>query len=242
MAQNNASLSELTALIEGIVAQTLSKSSGGQMATWASNNARTSLYLSYANGDRGAGGGAAQVLGQISGISSSILKFEQMELNRLIKSPTSNILARDNQITKLQKQVSGLNTFSNAVGGLAGVVGAYQSGDAISGAMSGYQLGLALGNPLIGAAIGLAAGLLSPGVDKWQRPKFKTAKEAFDKMFTMDRGERDQYYLPDSFYFRAGGNGTRNVVVKVGNHEFDDHIRESLTNNYASQLQRGLVF
>lgn len=66
--------------------------------------------------------------------------------------------------------------------------------------------------------------------------------QAVDKLFSLDRGERDPYSLPDSFYFRTGYNGSRTITVHVGNNEFDKHIRDSLTNSYASQLQRGLVF
>jgi hypothetical protein len=212
MAQNNSNLAELTALIEGIVAQTLSQSFGGQTATWAANNARTSLYLSRETGDRQ--GNGMYVAGDLSNVG----RFLANESNKL-------------------------DTFGGQLASVAGVVSAYQSGDAIGGAMSGYQLGQAFSfDPLIGAAIGLLAGLLSPGVDKWQRPKFKDAKQAFDKMFSMDRGERDQYYLPDSYYFRPGGQGPKKIVVKVGNNQFGDYIRESLTNEYESQLQRGLVF
>lgn len=128
--------------------------------------------------------------------------------------------------------------------GIAGIASAYQTGDALGGAVSGWQFGAALGADLgpVGAAVGLLAGLLSPGIDRWQRPKFKTAKQAFDKMFTTDRGERDPYYLPDSFYFRGGQAGAKSLVLHIGNDQFDNHINESLTNNYASQLQRGLVF
>jgi len=129
-----------------------------------------------------------------------------------------------------------MKDFGSALSSVAGIASAYQSGDAISGAMSGAAFG-----PW-GAAAGLLAGLLSPGIDRWQRPKFKDSKQAFDKLFTMDRGERNDYYLPDSFYFRLGSQGSRHITVHAGNDQIDDHIRESLTNNYAAQLQRGLVF
>lgn len=215
MSQKNPSLTELTTLVEGIVAQVLNKSFGGQMSTWASNNPRTSLYLSRETGDRNRVSGADQMFGTMSQIASTI-----------------------KLINKIKSVPKGLGESGNTLGGLAGIYGAYQSGDAISGAMSGFA---AFGTPW-GAAAGLLAGLFSPGIDRWQRPKFKDAKLAFDKLFTMDRGERDDYYLPDSFYFRAGGNIPRNIVVKINDKKFDDHVRESLTNNYAAQLQRGLVF
>ncbi len=214
MSQKNPSLNELTTLVEGIVAQVLNKSFGGQMATWAANNPRTSLYLSRETGDRNRVSGADQVFGAMSQIASTIKLIDKFK-------PVSKDLGK----------------FGKTLGGLAGIYGAYQSGDALSGAMSGF----ASFGPW-GAAAGLLAGLLSKGIDRWQRPKFKDSKEAFDKLFTMDRGERNDYYLPDSFYFRAGGNVPRNIVVKINDKKFDDHISESLTNNYAAQLQRGLVF
>ena len=150
----------------------------------------------------------------------------------------SQIASTIKLIDKFKPVSKELSKFGNTLGGLAGIYGAYKSGDSLSGAMSGY----AAFGPW-GAAAGLLAGLFSKGVDRWQRPKFKDSKEAFDKLFTMDRGERDDYYMPDSFYFRGGGgNIPRNIVVKINDKKFDEHVRESLTNNYAAQLQRGLVF
>ena len=214
MSQKNPSLNELTALVEGIVAQVLNKTFGGQMSTWASNNPRTSLYLSRETEDRNKVSGADQMFGAMSQIASTI-----------------------KAIDKFKPVAENMRKFGDKLSGLAGIYGAYKSGDALSGAMSGY----AAFGPW-GAAAGLLAGLFSKGVDRWQRPKFKDSKEAFDKLFTMDRGERNDYYLPDSFYFRAGGNVPRSIVVKINDKKFDEHISESLTNNYAAQLQRGLVF
>jgi|GEM_PF-5368855 len=223
MAQHDPRLAELTAMIESIVGQVLNKSLGEQMATWAANNARTSLYLSRETGDRNRVSDADQVFGAMSQIASYITQFNKL------KNTSSS--------------------FASGLGGLAGVYGAYKSGDPIGGAMSGYQLGKAFGfSPYLGAALGLLAGIFSPGIDKWYRPKFKDAKKAFDKLFTMDRGERDEYYMPDSYYFRtgygSGGSygGHRKIVVKVGNNQFGEYIRESLTNDYESQLVRGLVY
>lgn len=219
MSQKNPSLSELTTLVEGIVAQVLNKSFGGQMTTWAANNSRTSLYLSRETGDRGGGSGL-----QLAGDFYKVGQFAQ-------------IAAQNEQFQKLFKfDTDKLSKLGSRLSSVAGIASAYQTGDALSGAMSGAALG-----PW-GAAAGLLAGLLSPGIDRWQRPKFKDAKQAFDKLFTMDRGERDDYYLPDSFYFRSGNQGGRKITVHLGNQHFDEHIRESLTNNYAAQLQRGLVF
>lgn len=253
MVRNDPRLAELTGLIESIVAQVLNKSFGEHMTTWAVNNPRTSVYLSHETGDRDSGVNPAQLFDGLADMTSlikmikvanleSFLKKNKIDINKIdINKIDKNI---QDKIMGTSSQLESLNKITNTLGGLAGVFGAYQSGDAIGGAMSGYQLGkgLGFGHPLIGAAIGLLAGLFSPGIDKWYRPKFKTAKQAFDKLFTMDRGERDDYYMPDSFYFRTGWQGPKKIVVKVGNNQFDDHIRESLTNAYESQLQRGLVF
>lgn len=225
MAQNNISVPELTALIENIVTQVLNKSFGGQLATWAATSARTSLYLSRENGDRdwGTDGQLANDLYKIGQLTSQLSKSQ---ITDLVKSQKTNL-------AKLQKTYD----FGEKFTGVAGIAGAYQSGDALSGALSGA----AAFGPW-GAVAGLLAGLFSPGIDRWQRPKFKDAKQAFDKLFTMDRGERDEYYLPDSFYFRSGGNIPRSLVVRINDKKFDDYVGESLTNKYADQLQRGLVF
>lgn len=228
MSQKNPSLNELTTLVEGIVSQVLNKSFGGQMSTWASNNPRTSWHLSRETGDRNRVSGADQVFGGMGQIASS-----------------ANFINNNEALRKsLRLNKDGFEKFGNGISGLVGIYGAYKSGDALGGAMSGWQLGASLGAKFgpWGAAVGLLAGLFSKGVDRWQRPKFKDSKQAFDKLFTMDRGERNDYYMPDSFYFRGGSQGARKITVHVGNDQFDNHIRESLTNNYAAQLQRGLVF
>ncbi|MBP2635991.1 MAG: hypothetical protein H6Q72_1898 [Firmicutes bacterium] len=209
MAQNNMNVSELSALIESIVAKVLSNSFGEKLATWSANQAKNSLYLSRETGKRD-WGNAGEVTHDLGQLGSLINKW-----------PKASKEAQD---------------FGKSLSGVAGIANAYESGDALSGALSGAALG-----PW-GVAAGLLAGLLSPGIDRWQRPKFKKAKQAFDKIFSMDRGERDEYYLPDSFYFRAGSNIPRSLVVRVNDKKFDEHVGESLTNSYAAQLQRGLVF
>ena len=103
----------------------------------------------------------------------------------------------------------------------------------------------------LGAKISAAASIISflvglfgggEEIDRWDRPTFTPVKPSGYKPFTVDRGEEDLYYMPESFYFRTGWTGSRSLVVRIGNNQFDDHIRESLTNSYATQLQRGLVF
>ncbi len=246
MAQINPQLAELTALIESIVSQVLNRSFGDRMTTWAGNAARNSLYRSYETGDRNSGTNAASLLNNMADMVDLVKLGKMANLESLLKKKNMdpNELNLKTQINQTASQLDSLTNIAKTLGGLGGVIGAYQSGDAIGGAMSGYQLGegLGFGDPLVGAAIGLLAGLFSPGVDKWYRPKFKPAKQAFDKLFSLDRGERDEYYMPDSYYFRTGYQGPKRIIVKVGNNQFDDHIRESLTNSYASQLQRGLVF
>ncbi len=161
----------------------------------------------------------------------------------ILNTPFGNFINKGLDIFKLNNILPPPEQQQRDMGNI--IYGAYKSGDALGGAMSGWQLGASLGTKFgpWGAAAGLLAGLFSKGVDRWQRPKFKDSKEAFDKLFTMDRGERNDYYMPDSFYFRGGGgNIPRNIVVKINDKKFDEHVRESLTNNYAAQLQRGLVF
>ncbi|WP_312516242.1 hypothetical protein [Anaerospora sp.] len=238
MAQNNMQVAELSELVESIVNQVLNRSFGERLVTWASTNPRSTMYLSRETGDRNYGSG-----GQNISAAYSIGKFtESIALNNAHRATQKAIdsAKKAGLDTKGIQQVSpdkNLMRIGSQIMGIAGIASAYQTGDALSGAVAGFQ---AFGP--WGAVAGLLAGLFSKKIDRWQRPKFKDAEAAVDKLFTMDRGERDQFYLPDSFYFRAGNNATRNIVVQVGNDQFDNHIRESLTNSYASQLQRGLVF
>ncbi len=221
MAQDNLDLSQLTALIESIVAQTLSRSRSDEPKTWLSNDPRfiNELFSYYQKPE---------------GPSSTDRLFDQLgQIGSITKSFESNLKGGDSNIGRFQ--------IGATLSGLGGIYDAYKMGDPLSGAAAGAQLGAALGSPLIGAAVGLIAGLFSHGIDKWQRPKFKDADKAYDKLFSLDRGERDEFFLPESAYFRAG-SGASNIVIQLGNRQLDDHIRESLTNNYASQLQRGLVF
>ncbi len=217
MMQKNMSGPELSALIENIVDQVLNNSFGKHLSTWAANQARNSLYLSHENGQRDWGNDSGQVISQLEQINSYIY---------------GNIKKQNSVSKDVSKDLKGLEK----LGGVLGIASAYESGDALSGALSGAAFG-----PW-GAAAGLLAGLLSPGIDRWQRPKFKDAKQAFDKLFSMDRGERNEYYMPDSFYFRAANSIPRNLVVRVNDKKFDEYVGDSLTNNYAAQLQRGLVF
>lgn len=219
MAQNNIQAAELSALVESIVNQVLNRSFGERLVTWASTNRRAAMYLSRENGDRNYGSAGQDI--------SAMYNIGRITQSAVGKNNGAKLSSSDKNLMRIGSQIMGI----------AGIANAYQTGDALSGAVAGFQ---AFGP--WGAAAGLLAGIFSKKVDRWQRPKFKDAEAAVDKLFTMDRGERDQYYLPDSFYFRAGNNATRHIVVQVGNDQFDNHIRESLTNSYASQLQRGLVF
>ena len=165
--------------------------------------------------------------------------------------------------------IGGIGGSLQAIGGLQS---AYANKDPLSGAMSGLQLANSLTAifPSLGGAaasgagaaagagatggistlgwVGLGLGLLiglfgkKKEIDEWNKPKFQDAEKAYNKLFTVDRGEEDLYYMPESFYFRSGWSGPRHIVVKVGNDQFDNHIRESMTSSYATQLQRGLVF
>jgi hypothetical protein len=119
-------------------------------------------------------------------------------------------------------------------------INAYQSGDPLGGAISGMQF-----DP-IGAAIGFIGGILGAGKTKWNRHKFDDAEKAKEKPFWMGfKGEKELYDMPESFYFRTGAAqamGSRTVVVNIGGDQFDNYIQDSVTNNYSSQLQRGLAY
>lgn len=160
----------------------------------------------------------------------------------------------NNSYAKFGKDIE---TIGEGISGAYGIYSAFRNRDPLGGAASGMQLGNALEGPLsklskslgnaapfIGLGIGLLAGLFGKKkeINEWNRPKFKDAEQAYNKLFTVDRGERDLYHMPESFYFRNGWSGARHIVVKVGNEQFNDHIRESMTSSYSNQLQRGLVF
>lgn len=157
-----------------------------------------------------------------------------------------------NKISGLQK----FQSFGQALQGFGGLQNAYQNKDMLGGAQSGYSMatgiaGMFTSNPTalanwgwLGMGLGLLTGLFGKKkeINEWNKPKFKDAEQAYNKLFTVDRGERDLYHMPESFYFRNGWSGSRHIVVKVGNEQFNDHIRESMTSSYSNQLQRGLVF
>jgi hypothetical protein len=230
---------ELRAMVETIVVQVLGdKLGGGGASSWMVNSPRVTPWLSYPRNT------------EPKGPSGTDMFFEMMgDLGGLAK-----IAEKYYQGTKRPEASKTLGNIAGTLGGLAGMYGAYRSGDPISGAMSGLQLGTALhqfapkafgsaAGP-IGAIVGFLAGALGGPkmIDEWKRPKFKDAKKAYEKLFMFDRGEEDEYYMPESYYFRAGGGGRRSIVVRIGNNQFDDHIRESLTSSYSTQLERGLVF
>ena len=161
--------------------------------------------------------------------------------------------------TAMAKMGRILNGVGEGLQGFGGLQNAYHSRDPIGGMQSGYQMLTGIGGmfPAVakntklmeglgwaGMAIGLLAGLFGKKkeINEWNKPKFKDAEQAYNKLFTVDRGERDLYHMPESFYFRNGWSGSRHIVVKVGNEQFNDHIRESMTSSYSNQLQRGLVF
>ena len=160
---------------------------------------------------------------------------------------------RKSQVKHTSDYLAGIG---GTISGALGVAQAYKNADPIGGAFSGYSMGNSLGSMfsahtflgqwggMLGLGIGLLGGLFGKKkeINEWNRPKFKDAEQAYTKLFTVDRGERDLYHMPESFYFRNGWSGARHIVVKVGNEQFNDHIRESITGSYSNQLQRGLVF
>lgn len=227
----DAGLSDLDALVENIVEQVLGKELNKKLTSWMVNSSHISSRLSYQN-DSSRGGGN-QVFGALERLG--VVLSNAGKLGR--ESATST--------TASATPYQGLNNFGTELAGAAGLISAYQNGDALGGAMSGVQLASFMNvNPVIGASIGLLAGLLGKpkSIDEWNQPKFTPANQAYETQFILDRGEKDLYYMPDSFYFRTGSTGRQQIVVKIGNEQLDDHIRDSLTNAYASQLQRGLVF
>ena len=173
----------------------------------------------------------------------------------------SLVAKRENQLKNAEKSWMGntgrvIGGFGSALQGFGGLQSAYANKDPLSGAMSGSQVGSGIASMFtkstsaiqnagwIGMGLGLLIGLFGKKkeIDEWNKPKFRDAEKAYNKLFTVDRGEEDLYYMPESFYFRSGWSGPRHIVVKVGNDQFDNHIRESMTSSYATQLQRGLVF
>lgn len=218
-------VASITAMVESIVERVMGQKFNNQVMSWMSNNQRISSQLFYPRNSLEGGNN-----------TFASLKYFGNSMSSLGKSLET---FKGKELFKGMKEFGGdLAKFGEKVGGAAGIFSAYQNGDPLGGAVSGAS---AFGP--VGAAIGLLAGIFGQKkINRWNRPKFTDAQKAYDKLFTVDRGEQDLYYMPESFYFRAGGGGPRMITVKIGNNQFDDHIRESLTNNYASQLQRGLVF
>jgi hypothetical protein len=161
---------------------------------------------------------------------SNLKKDLEKELKKLGASIGESLHLSD-------KQVKGI------AGSLGAAYSAYTNADPLGGAIQGYKAA----GP-VGAAIGLFAGILGQKkIDKWQRHKFEDAKKAQEKPFFLgfDRGDEELYNMPESAYFRTGAQWAhrkRKITVYIGNEQLDDHIRGSLTNSYASQLERGLVF
>lgn len=204
-------VNELAEIVESIVERVLGKALNRQLNTFMTVDPRMSTRLAYLSETRN---GDSQVLGQVENVGK-LLQFKNTS-----------------------------KAFGAKLSGLAGIGGAYQNADPLGGALSGFQLGEALGGfGELGAALGFLAGALGKPktVDRWEKPTFIKAGEAVNKWFTLDRGEEELYYMPESFYFGGGWSGPRNLVVRIGNNQFDDHIRNSLTESYASQLERGLV-
>lgn len=234
-------VNELQQLVEKMVAESLDKYiNQAQMKTLMTNpNARNPLmdrniFRSFDQPDGGAAGQFFQGIGQFGQLGRLVSQLDSL------KKPGVINLAGETNLKAYKRQIGGA---WGGMMGLAGMYNAYKTGDALGGAMSGMNAFVGFGlDPVIGAVVGLLAGLFSPGIDRWERPKFKDADKAYDKLFTMDRGERNDYYLPESYYFRTGWKGNRKLVIRIGNEKIDGYIRDSLTNDYASQLQRGLVF
>lgn len=236
---NNISQVQLRSLIEQLVDQAIGQKLGQRGASWQSDQRRIETGHTYDNRKNDTYGGDLVAVGNKVG-----------DLGQIFTS-------LPNQNPSLMAFGNVLNLASMGIQTVGGLQKAYKNGDPISGALTGMQGLTGIGamftsNPdklatlgWVGLGIGLLAGFLGGGnktKTEWNRPKFKDAEKAYNKLFTVDRGEEDLYYMPESFYFRNGWSGPRHIVVQVGNEQFNDHIRDSMTDSYATQLQRGLVF
>ena len=257
----NISQGQLRTLINQMVEQALGEKIGARQSSWLSQQTFERPYLTYAHNLNNRKD-SSNKLSDIYGVGSNLTSFGSIfraqdfyeKQAALEKQETSaNDSPDESSLSKFGRGLSGLG---NGVQGFVGLSKAYQNRDPLGGAMSGHQMLTGLGTLFnagssamaalgwAGMGLGFLTGLFGKPkkIDEWQKPKFKKAETAYNKLFTVDRGEEDLYYMPESFYFRSGWQGPRHVVVKVGNEQFDNHIRESLTSNYATQLQRGLVF
>ena len=222
---NEISVGQLRSIIDQIVEQALGEKLEKRLSSWSAD--RSSVYT------------------RPSYDQSKTNKYGSgFDFGRLGNSLTSigNTLSYGSALEKTGKNPELGQTLSKIGQGISsafGIYDAYRNNDPVAGALAGFQLA----GP-IGAGIGFLAGLFGKKkeIDEWNKPKFQDAEKAYNKLFTVDRGEVDLYYMPESFYFRSGWSGPRHIVVKVGNDQFDNHIRESMTSSYATQLQRGLVF
>lgn len=244
----NISQGQLRALINQMVEQAVGEKMATRQSSWMNQQTPTRSYLTYEHNRN-----KKEPSSTLSDIYSIGSRFSS--LGSVFSAQANNMKGSNGAatMTSFGRFVGGLG---NGLQGFAGLGNAYQNKDPLGGAMSGFQMMTGIGQVFnagaasmatlgwIGLGLGLLTGLFgkSKKIDEWQKPKFKKAETAYNKLFTVDRGEEDLYYMPESFYFRTGWQGPRHVVVKVGNGQFDNHIRESLTSSYATQLQRGLVF
>jgi hypothetical protein len=135
-------------------------------------------------------------------------------------------------------KLTGLDS-TKLMGSLGGAFSAYQSGNPLQGAIEGF----ATGGPL-GAALGLIGGIFgSKKQDKWQRHEFQKAEKAKDNFFWagFDRGEKDDFAMPEESYFRGGG-GSSQVKIYLGNESINNHIVNTMTSTYSGQMLRGVVY
>ena len=253
----NLSQNQLRMMINQMVEQAVGEKMSQRQKSWSSNWTPEQARLSYFDPEKNR-------KSTPSGANSAIIGRTLDSFGDYLQSSSKFQFKKyaDDATPKGKGQYNAGAALS-AIGGGFNLYSALRSGNGMGAMQAGQQIGSAIGQMTAGAGATAAsaasaiqnAGLIGMGVglllslfgrkkttSEWNRPKFKDAETAYNKLFTVDRGERDSYYMPESFYFRNGWSGARHIVVKVGNEQFNDHIKESMTDSYANQLQRGLVF
>ena len=234
----NISQGQLRAMINQMVEQAVGEKMGARAASWQSDQRRIQAGLNY-NEPKSKTYGDGFDFGRAGGF----LRTTGNILTKFAADKDTGEVDYTKSTAKVGRAIAGAGAVLQGIGAFQD---AYKNNDPFGGAIAGASALSAFGpwGALAGLGIGFVAGLFGKKkeINEWNKPKFKEAEQAYNKLFTVDRGERESYHMPESFYFRNGWSGARHIVVKVGNEQFNDHIRESMTSSYSNQLQRGLVF